>query len=66
MRRWIDTPDAARYDAFVKDWHGFLKILQGKLTDKNAKSISMMVLQQFYLTPYGEEMEPENGFYPVF
>lgn len=66
VRRWIDTPDAARYDAFVKDWHGFLKILQGKLTDKNAKSISMMVLQQFYLTPYGEEMEPEDGFYPGF
>ena len=62
VRRWIDTPDAVRYDAFVRDWHGFLKLLQGKLTDKNAKTMSMMVLQQFYLTPYGGE----DAFYPVF
>lgn len=62
VHRWIDTPDAVRYDAFVRDWHGFLKLLQGKLTDKNAKTMSMMVLQQFYLTPYGGEDE----FYPVF
>ena len=31
-------------------------------SDKNAKTMSMMVLQQFYLTPYGGE----DAFYPVF
>lgn len=61
VRKWLDTPDSARYDTFIADWHYFLLGLKKKLTAENSREISMYVLQQFYLTPYG------NGdFYEAF
>lgn len=80
IRKWMDTPDMERYDAFIVDWHAFLKKLRERLlpetgagpkqreateaapktsetaseTDREAlaRSISMYILQQFYLLPY--------------
>lgn len=56
VRKWIDTPDVKRYEAFVCDWHFFLKRLEGKMEENKdqsyANQVSMYVLKQFYLTPY--------------
>lgn len=81
IRKWMDTPDMERYDAYIADWHAFLKHLRIRIginlaeeiaTDATAdgqkqefkmeqkqppspdlaKSISMYILQQFYLLPY--------------
>lgn len=81
IRKWMDTPDMERYDAYIADWHAFLKRLrvrigielaeeaavdgqkqgpnqQSQMEQKQtaspdlAKSISMYILQQFYLLPY--------------
>lgn len=97
IRKWMDTPDMERYDAYIADWHAFLKQLriyigteldeetaakagadgenetkalqradgqrqeqkqesqtEQKQTSSSdlAKSISMYILQQFYLLPY--------------
>ncbi|MDD3252185.1 MAG: YkgJ family cysteine cluster protein [Lachnospiraceae bacterium] len=62
VRKWIDTPDAARYETFIRDWHYFLKDLQAKTTPQNAKEISMDVLTRFYFTPY----QPDQDFYEQF
>ncbi len=57
IRKWMDTPDMERYDAYVTEWHAFLQKLRSVLSTQGAapdtaKAISMYVLQQFYLLPY--------------
>ena len=34
VRKWIDTPDAVRYDQYITEWHYFLKGLQEKLRER--------------------------------
>ena len=66
MRKWIDTPDVARYEKFVADWHYFLLDLQEnlqKMTNENEmKQISMRILKEFYLIPY----DTDRDFYEQF
>lgn len=66
VRKWIDTPDVARYEKFVADWHYFLLDLQENLqkqTDENEmKRISMEILKDFYLIPY----DADRDFYEQF
>ena len=55
IRKWMDTPNMEQYDAYIADWHAFLSKLRTKLEDASsdlAKSVSMYILQQFYLLPY--------------
>lgn len=63
VRKWIDTPDAGRYEQFVTDWHYFLKRMQEQITEQNVKDISMYVLQQFYLTGFDGERDFYEQFY---
>lgn len=66
VKKWIDTPDVKRYDAYINQWHYFLKDLQRIAAEDEegtaAKTISMYVLKQFYLTPF----QAENDFYAQF
>lgn len=73
IKKWLDTPNLKTYETYISDWHFFLKDLQDyvmKLTsdqtqtdsDNTAKTISMHVLTQFYLTPY----QPDGNFYDEF
>jgi hypothetical protein len=56
VRKWIDTPDIKNNEQFVKDWHYFLKDLQGTLKsildDNRLKDINMYLLNNFYLKQY--------------
>ena len=73
IRKWMDTPDMEWYDAYIADWHAFLKQLRIRigaeldgetavkasadganetLSPDLAKSVSMYILQRFYLLPY--------------
>lgn len=59
VRKWIDTPELARYEQFAREWHYFLKDLQEKLmsgaegfSEQKAKQVSMYVLKLFYGLPY--------------
>lgn len=56
VKKWIDTPDAVRYDKFIADWHFFLMALSEKAAggDELTKKINVRVLQSFYMTPYTE------------
>lgn len=66
VKKWIDTPDARKYDAYIADWHYFLKELSRIAAEDEegtaAKTISMYVLKEFYLEPY----HAEQDFYPQF
>lgn len=59
LSKWIDTPDLGKNQEFVNNWHYFLKDIQKKMVeaeeDQVRKQLSMVVLQFFYLTPYGQE-----------
>ena len=59
VKKWIDVPELARYEQFVKDWHFFQKEWQNELNgceDLEArKKVSMLILREFYQKPYGQE-----------
>lgn len=73
IKKWLDTPNLKTYETYISDWHFFLKDLQDYVlnlastpeqnrSDETAKTISMHVLTQFYLTPY----QPDGNFYDEF
>lgn len=61
VRKWIDTPDIKNNEQFVKDWHYFLKDLQGTLKsildDNRLKDINMYLLNNFYLKQYDTNID---------
>jgi len=67
VRKWIDTPDFARYERYIADWHGFLKAREQEvlrdLGSEEAKRICMEVLNRFYFTPYDGERDFYGQFY---
>lgn len=54
VKKWIDTPEFSAYEAYIAQWHYFLKDLQEIANEENQKEISMAVLQTFYLMPFAE------------
>lgn len=67
VKKWIDTPEAAKYDTYISKWHYFLKDLQriiGADEDgQTAKTVSLYVLKEFYLTPYEQDRDFYGQFY---
>lgn len=67
IRKWIDTEDCKRYEKYICDWHYYLKKLQeyAMTTDDADKirSLSMHILQDFYLLPFGCEQDFYEQFY---
>ena len=73
IKKWLDTPNLKTYEKYIADWHFFLKDLQEYVTnlafdssansDGTARTISMHVLTQFYLTPYPEDGDFYSEFY---
>lgn len=65
IKKWIDTPDTARYDAYIRDWHYFVEAVQEKVsvagTNEEAREVTLYILKNFYLIPYGD-----GEFYPDF
>lgn len=60
VKKWIGEQDYARYEAFVIDWHYFLKDLQALLEEEEnetlRKQAAMLILKRFYMTAYcGED-----------
>lgn len=56
VRKWIDTPEADRYDRYILEWHHFLKEMQKQVAGadaQEAQAVSLYVLKTFYLQPYG-------------
>jgi len=66
VRKWIDTPEAGRYEQFVMKWHNFLKASEEKveraMDEAEVKKIDMTILQHFFLTPFSSA----GDFYEQF
>ncbi len=66
VQKWIDTPEVKKNEAFIIEWHYFLKALSRRLehTEEGSfqKSLSMYLLKTFYLKPY----EETRSFYGQF
>lgn len=64
--KWIDTPELETNQKYIKDWHFFLRGLQNRILsgmeEAEIKNISMVILQNFFLTPYSYDI----SFYPQF
>lgn len=56
VKKWVDTPELARYEKFVADWHYFLLDVQEVLYQSSdaqlIKNLNLYVVNQFYLKPY--------------
>lgn len=67
IKHWIDIPDYKRYEAFVSDWHYFLKHYQeqaeqGILGENELKTLNLNILNVCYLEPY----ESDADFYQQY
>lgn len=66
VSRWIDTPMQKRYRAFVTDWHYLLNDVEERLRETEddifIKKLNMLLLQNFFLTPY----DGERDFYEQY
>ena len=65
VKKWIDTPDAAKNAAFISEWHYFLKDLSKQfpvLSEETVKQIDMYILNAFFVTLY----QSNRDFYEQF
>lgn len=66
IRKWLDTPNLNRYEAYIGQWHTFLKKVQQRMqtvTDgAEQKEISLYLLNSFYRIPY----HADGDFYQEF
>ncbi len=69
LKKWLGIPELSRYEQFVRDWHFFLKRIQGLLKETEneevVKSINMYLLNQFYVKTY-EPIDFYSQFYQRF
>ncbi len=56
MKKWLGVPQIERYEAYVKDWHYFLKDVQAVIreteSDEMIKSINLFLLNGFFVKLY--------------
>ncbi len=56
VRKWIDTPDIAKYERYIAGWHCFLEdteeLLKKTEDDQQLRNINLYLLKFFYLKPY--------------
>ncbi|MDD6071704.1 MAG: YkgJ family cysteine cluster protein [Clostridiales bacterium] len=65
VKKWIDTQDIVKNEAFINRWHYFLKGMSEKmptLPEDSVKQINMYILNAFFVTLY----ENRRDFYEQF
>jgi len=67
VKKWLSTPDLKKYEEFINAWHYFLEkveqVVLGDLSDEAlARKINLYLLNTFYMTPFGKELD----FYDQF
>lgn len=66
VSKWLDTPELKKNQQYLIDWHAFrkkIKSILGEMSDENQKkTITMFLLNTFYINPY----DAEQDFYPQF
>ncbi len=65
IKKWIDTPDFSKYEAYIDTWHYSLKNITDCAADmpqEQLKQVNMMLLQRFYIADY----DTNKDFYQQF
>lgn len=65
VHKWIDIPEAKKYDSYISDWHRLLIRLEEEI-EKNpdlAKQLNMLVLMTFYQASYRTDRDFYEQFY---
>ncbi len=66
VRQWLGIPELKKYEAFVVEWHSYLKAVQEAAEaagdDDSRKALTMKVLKFFYLIPWNGQAD----FYEQF
>lgn len=59
VEKWMDTPQLARYEQFICEWHYFLEDVEKRIAeetdDTTIKNINLFLLKLFYIMPYQKE-----------
>ncbi len=67
VKKWLDTPDLKRYEAYILDWHNFLidvqEVFYQSEDETLIKNLNMYVLNRFFLTGYQEGEDFYAQFY---
>jgi Fe-S-cluster containining protein len=67
IKKWLDTPELKKYEAFIADWHYFQKNVQRILEDIGqdsfVKKINLYILEQFYRKAYESGLDFYKQFY---
>lgn len=67
VSKWLDTPELRRNQQYLIDWHDFRKQIQSVLEDtedkKMEKTITMFLLNTFFIQPYDVTEEFYKQFY---
>jgi len=66
IKKWLETPELPRYEAYVKAWHDFLRDVRIVLSESEDQSLfeqmNRYILEFFYVKPY----DAEEDFYLQF
>ena len=67
VSKWLDTPELKKNQKYLIDWHAFRKKIEGillEMEDENQKkTISMFLLNTFFVNPYDGKMDFYEQFY---
>ncbi len=65
IKKWLETPDFSKYDAYIDTWHGFITGITDRaatMPEEELKSINKAILENFYFTDY----DVNRDFYGQF
>lgn len=65
LKKWLEIPELGKYETYVKDWHYFLKKVQGIIretqNDVIIKNLNLYLLNQFYVAAYQVKSENDES-----
>ena len=67
VSKWLDTPELKKNQQFLIDWHAFRRQMEEIIADTSdentVKTITMFLLNTFYVNPYDVERDFYEQFY---
>lgn len=67
VSKWLDTPELKRNQQYLVDWHDFRKqmqeVIEETADEKTVKTITMFLLNTFFMQPYDVSREFYGQFY---
>ena len=72
LKKWLGVPHLESYEAYIKEWHYFLKdvqeIIRNAESDEIIKRLNMYLLEQFFVRAYetASDKTGEEDFYTQF